>query len=227
VTYDEEEISPWGVTSTTIGIPRELDGRFSLGYFSRCTLMALGALIVLSCGKPVDEFVPLKVGNEVVYDVEYLVRFGSLQRAEAVLRTEGKQTIGNHEYYKTALVVQGIPGVEPQISYLRAERDGLHGLRYINNSPFEYLALPSPVEVGNSWSMKTPESDMHCQVESKEPAILPAKTYDDAYKISCHGTVNGINYVFYSYQVRGIGVVKSVEKIGDVTLEMRLKNKEK
>ncbi|HEX9940449.1 MAG TPA: hypothetical protein VGG03_00420 [Thermoanaerobaculia bacterium] len=190
---------------------------------SRCLALWIAALIALGCRREPQGFVPLEVGRRAVYDVEYVTGIGDVQRAQAILRIDGKKEIGGKEYFRVVTVITGIPGYPPETVYQRMAGDGLHEVRYAGDRPVEYLALPVPPEIGKTWAVDGGEIEMTCRVEAREPAILPEVTYEDAYRVSCSGTRSGVYFTNQTYMVAGLGPVKTVQEAGAVKMEMRLR----
>jgi hypothetical protein len=186
----------------------------------------IAALVVLGCRGTPQGFVPLENGLKLVYDVEYVTGFGNVQRAEAIRRIDGKRDIGGKEYFRVLLVVKGMPGWEPEVSYQRLAEDGLREVRYVEGKPVEYLALPVPLKVGQTWQTDVAEIDVSCLVDAHQPAILPEKTYEDAYKVSCSGNRGPLFFKDSTYWVEGVGTVKTVREAGALRMEMRLREME-
>lgn len=166
---------------------------------------------------------PLKAGRRTVYDLEYSTVLGGVQRAEAVQRVEGRTTIGGHEYFRVVVAIKGIPGHEPEVYYQRFAADGLHELRYVADRPVDYLYIPWPLKVGQAWLVDAAGIEMTCRVEARAPAVLPEKTYEDAWKISCYGLRTGSRFKNETYLVEGVGPVRVVQETGALTMEMRLR----
>ena len=183
----------------------------------------LAAALALGCQRPSKGFIPLETGRTSVYDVEFSNVLGGVQRAEAVLRVEEEKKIGSHEYFRVVKAIKGIPGKEPEVSYQRIAADGLHEMHYDGNRPVDYLLIPWPLKVGQAWLVDAAGIEMTCRVDARGPAVLPEKTYDDTYKISCYGTRNGIGFKNQTYFAEGVGAVRTVQETGSMTLELRLR----
>lgn len=166
---------------------------------------------------------PLKVGQKLVYEVDYSDGLGGVQRAEAVMRFDEKKTIGGKEYVRVSMAITGVPGHQTDIYYQRFESDGLHELRYVGDRPVDYLFIPWPLKVGQAWLVSGGNIDITCRVEARAPAVLPEKTYDDAWRYSCYGSRTDSRYKYEAYLVEGLGPVRMVHKMGDFTMELRLK----
>jgi hypothetical protein len=186
----------------------------------------IASSFVLGCQAAPQDFIPLEMGRTAVYDVEYVTGLGDVQRAQAIVRIDAKKQIGGHEYVRVVQVVTGIPGYEPQILYQRMAADGLHEVRYVEGRPVEYLSLPLPLTVGRQWTFEVAGSRIACRVEAQEPAVLPEKTYNDAYKIACSGTQTGVYSSSRAYMVQGLGEVKLIQEVGTTKMEMRLREVE-
>lgn len=186
----------------------------------------IAGLIALGCGGTPQGLVPLEDGMKLIYDVEYVTGLGGVQRAEAIQRVDGTRTIGGHEYFRVVMVVKGMPGWEPEVVYQRIAPDGLHEVRYVDEKPVEYLLLPIPLKVGQTWQVDMAKMNFACRVEAHEPAILPEKTYEDAYKVACSGTRGPLFFKNYTYWANGAGTVKLVQDAGAIRMEMRLREVE-
>ena len=187
------------------------------------------ALIALGCRGAPQGFVPLEDGLKLVYDVDYVTGvggIGTVQSAEAIQRVDGKKTIDGKEYFRVLLVVKGMPGWEPEVTYQRIGDGGLHEVRYLGGRPVESLVLPVPLKLGQTWQTEMPKVDVSCRVDAREPAILPEKTYEDAYKVSCSGNRGPLYFKSHTYWVEGVGWVKMVQEAGALRMEMRLRELE-
>jgi hypothetical protein len=185
--------------------------------------ISLVAALALGCQERPQGFMPLETGRTTVYDVEYSNVIGRVQKAEAVVRIEEKKKIGEHEYFRVVGEIKGIAGHEPDVYYQRFAADGLHELRFVGGRPVDYLQTPWPLEVGRAWLVNAAGFETTCRVDARGPAILPEKTYDDAYKISCYGARTGSRFKNETYLVDGVGAVRTIEELGDLTIEMRLR----
>jgi hypothetical protein len=186
----------------------------------------IAGLIALGCRGTPEGFVPLADGMKLVYEVEYVTGLGGVQRAEAIQRVDGTRNIGGHEYFRVVLVVRGMPGWEPEVVYQRMAEEGLREVRYVDGKPVEYLLLPAPLKVGQTWQVDMAKMNFACKVEAHEPAILPEKTYEDAYKVACSGSRGPLFFKNYTYWVNGVGTVKLVQEAGAIKMEMRLREME-
>lgn len=190
---------------------------------SAVLMISFAAALALGCPRRPEGFIPLETGRVRVYDVEYSNVLGEVQRAETVVRTEGKEKIGQYEYFKVVTTTQGIPGSGTDVAYHRVAADGLHKVRYEGDRPVDYLDIPWPLEVGQAWLVDAGGLDMSCRADAREPVVLPEKTYDNTYKISCYGTRDGLQFKNQAYLAEGVGPVKTVLDLGSITLEMRLR----
>ena len=164
---------------------------------------------------------PLETGRKSLYEVEYSDVLGAVQRAESVERVEEKVKIGGQEYFRLVMAMKGIPGHATDTYYQRFAADGLHELRYVGGRPVEYLSIPWPLKVGKAWLVNDGATEMTCRVEERAPAVLPEKTYKDAWKISCYSTGSGFKE--QTYLVEGVGSVRILQDFGALKIEMRLR----
>jgi hypothetical protein len=184
------------------------------------------ASLAPGCRENQKGFMPLETGWKAVYEVEYSTGLGGVQRAGAVMRFDETKTIGGKEYVRVSMAITGVPGHQTDIYYQRFESDGLHELRYIGDRPVDYLFTPWPLKVGQAWLINGAGMELTCRVDAHEPAVLPEKTYDDAWKYSCYGTQAKSRYKYEAYLVEGLGPVRMVHNMGDFTMELRLKEVE-
>lgn len=185
--------------------------------------LLLAAALALACQKDSKGFMPLETGRRIVYDVEYSNVLGDVQRAEAVMRFDETKTIGGKEYVRVVMAITGIPGHETDIYYQRFASDGLHELRYVGGRAVDFLYTPWPLKVGQAWLINGANIEVTCRVDARAPAILPEKTYDDAWKYSCYGARANSHYKSETYLVEGVGPVRIVQEMRDFTVEMRLR----
>lgn len=185
--------------------------------------LLVAASLAPGCRGNSKGFMPLETGRKTVYEVEYSTGLGGVQRAEAVMRIDETKTIDGKEYFRVVTAITGVPGHEPEVYYQRFAADGLHELHYVGGRPVDYLQTPWPLEVGQAWLVNAAGIEMTCRVDARTPAILPEKTYDDAYKISCYGSRNGHRFKDQTYLVEGVGRVRTVQEAGALTMELRLK----
>lgn len=186
----------------------------------------IAGLIALGCRGTPQGFVPLEDGMKLVYDVEYVTGLASVQRAEAIQRVDGTKNINGNEYFRVVLVVKGMPGWKPEVLYQRMAADGLREILYVDGKPVEYLLLPVPLKVGQTWQVDAPKMNFACRAEAHEPAILPEKTYEDAYRVACSGSRGPLFFKNYTYWANGVGTVKLVQEAGAIKMEMRLREVE-
>jgi hypothetical protein len=146
---------------------------------------------------------------------------GNVQRAEAIQRVDGTKKIGSTEYFRVVTVFRGVPGWEPEVVYQRRAGNGVRELRDPGGT--EYLYLPLPPAVGKTWTIDAAGVDAVCRIEAHAPAILPEKTYEDAWRIACSGSRGGVYFKSYAYMVPGLGNVRLVQEAGGIRMELRLR----
>ena len=185
--------------------------------------LPLAAALAVGCKEAPKGFIPLETGRKIVYEVEYSDVLGAAQHAESVERVEEKVKIGGQEYFRVVMAMKGIPGHATETYYQRLAADGLHELRYVGGQPVDSLSIPWPLKVGKAWLVNEGGAEMTCRVEDRAPAVLPEKTYDDAWKISCYGLRTGDRLKSETYLVEGVGEVKIVQNLGLLRIEMRLR----
>ncbi|HEX6901942.1 MAG TPA: hypothetical protein VF789_19630 [Thermoanaerobaculia bacterium] len=183
--------------------------------------LPLAAVLAVGCKAGPKGFMPLETGHKVVYEVEYAGLLGAVQRAEAVQRVEEKTRIGGHEYFRIVTAIKGIPGHVTDTYYQRFAADGLHEVRYVDGRPVDYLSIPWPLKVGKAWLYNDGLTEMTCRVEERASAVLPERTYEDAWKISCYSVGSGFKE--QTYLVEGVGEVRILQDFGSLKIEMRLR----
>lgn len=166
---------------------------------------------------------PLETGHKAVYEVEYSDVLGAVRRAEAVERVEEKVKIGGQEYFRVVMAMKGIPGHVTDTYYRRFAADGLHELQYVDGRPVDSLSIPWPLKVGKAWLADEGGVERTCRVEDRAPAVLPEKTYENAWRISCYDLRTGTHLKEQTYLVEGVGPVRIVQDYGSLKIEMRLR----
>jgi hypothetical protein len=187
--------------------------------------LPLAVALVVACEEGPKGFMPLETGRKAVYEVEYSDVLGAVQHAESIERVEEKVKIGGQEYFRIVMAMKGIPGHATDTYYQRFAADGLHELRYVDGRPVEALSIPWPLKVGKAWLVNEGGAEMTCRVEDRAPAVLPEKTYDEAWRISCYGLRMGDRFKEETYLVEGVGSVRIVQEFGSLKIEMRLRER--
>ena len=190
-------------------------------------LCLLGGLGVLGFRWLTQEpnYGPISEKSRWTYAVEYRVLFGSVQKGKAVVRVDGTESINGNRYYKVVTVFSGIPGVEPQIEYVRVSKDGAYVVW--DKSKPESLATPAALSVGTTWTVEKGDSHLDYRVEAMETAELFDKKYENCLKVSYKGTVKGRAVKGYQYYAPGVGLVKEFVDASLVTMEWALEKYEK
>ena len=146
-------------------------------------------LLPLGCSKPIAEeyFAAPRDGARREYALEYSAPLLGVQKGRVASRIDGTERINGKPYFKEVAVFSGIPGMPAQIRYVRNDRDGIHVIEGNDNTKTEYLEIPFPVKVGNTWIVKKPKGEIHYRAEAIETLQLFDRKYDRCLKISYSG----------------------------------------
>lgn len=185
-------------------------------------LVAITLCFVAACSKQGEEYFSAPAEG---HPLQYVIQFGTLlgtQKAQMITRREGDETIDGKKYYKVVSVVSGFPGAEPEVSYCRRASTGMYCISGKHKDKPEYLGVPFPVTVGTTWTTSSPDGKVEARAESIETVDLFDRKYDKCLKVTESGTSNGKAFTATAYYAPGIGLVKSIAKVGDVTLDYEL-----
>ena len=214
---------------------------WQLSYARRMALLVAAIATAAACQKnwqgnqppardppeaPRSDYAPLSNKSRWTYSVEYRGPFGGVQTGKMVRRVDGKETIQGKTYYKIVTVFSGIPGIEPDVSYLRLSKDGTWKIMGKHKDKPECLVSAPSLDVGTTWTVTDPEGKRkEYRVVGKETAELFDRKYENCLKISFQGTTREIfasKMEGYEYLAPGIGCVKEVWSNGLVTIELTL-----
>jgi hypothetical protein len=178
-------------------------------------------LLVSACaGQEGQQYFPQPRDQERwEYALEYATGLGGVQKASAVTRVDGREVIGGREYYKIVTVVSGIPGVEPEITYLRWTGSGIYAVDGKHKDKPEFLTTPFPVAVGDTWTALGHARTSFARVDGIGPVELFDRKYDDCLALSYTVTEGSTRYTVTDYVAKGIGSVKIIVKVRGVTME--------
>jgi hypothetical protein len=166
-------------------------------------------------------FPDLRDGLERRYSVEYVIALAGSRKGVFVFRVDGKVTINGKSYFKDILVPSGIPGAEPEVTYIRRAKDGLYAIDEKDATKTEYLQTPFPLSLGMEWTVKTSEKTSRYKVETIDTLQLIDRKYDKCLKISYReGQIEGT-----SYYAPGIGEVRGVGKGPGFTMDYTLEER--
>jgi hypothetical protein len=182
------------------------------------------AVGLAACSNPSSDWFPMAEKMQWEYAIEYASRPDKIQTGISTIRIEGSETIDGKKYIKTSRVLTGFPGVEPRINYYRKSSDGLYEIRDSHRDAGEYLLIPFPVEVGNSWHVQAAGLDLMYKAEAIVSVPLPERTYKNCLQLTFKGTADGDQLEGETYQAPGIGTIRQVERYNSGTLEVRLKS---
>jgi len=183
--------------------------------------LAIPSVAVLwSCAKPGEQeyFPPLRDGAKREYSVQCATLVAGVLQGRLVWRIDGSEAVNGKTYFKEVRVTTGIPGVPAQLRYLRRDEQGIHAIDGNDKTRTEYLEVPFPVKVGNSWTVKSQDGETRFRAEAIETLRLSDRKYDRCLKVS-YKSAKGEGY---SYFAPAIGDVKGVIKASGVTVEYAL-----
>ena len=175
----------------------------------------------------IEEYFPLPEKAKWEYSVEMSSPFGGIQKGKRLVRIDGEELINGKIYNKTVSVFSGFPGAEPEIIYLRKEKDGFYAISNKYKDEPEYLTLPLPLFVGRRWTVESPEGFSRSHLSSVEVAELFDRKYEDCIKISYKGKYNNKNYEGFSYHARNVGMVWEIDDFEGTKIEMNLTSYDK
>ena len=190
-------------------------------------LMAV-VLGVLACSRSNSEsYFPLpQDGAHWEYKLDFMTSLG-VQSGKLLVRVDGTKTIGDQKYFKYVAVVSGIPGVEPQVSFYRRSSVGIFTVDGKYQDRPEYLEVPFPVEVGNTWTVNGPEKRTEYHVKAIDTLELYDKKYDECLMIF-YTSAQGLTRIQGTqYLAKGIGLVKESGSVDGVKFELTLDNYER
>jgi hypothetical protein len=186
---------------------------------SICATVLSLALLLTGCSKQDSEtYFPLSDGAYWEYSMEVYITGGSFISGKMKTRVDGEERINGEQYIKVVKVTSGIPDSEPEINYYRTTNDGIYFIskKHINHP--EQLYLPASLDVGSSWSVQTPDSDIRYTIEAIEDAELFDRKYENSLRIVFEGTedtedLGAVIIKGVSYYAPSVGVVKTIFSI--------------
>lgn len=186
------------------------------------------ALIFLSVGcsnepEGLSYFGSLKDGERKTYDVKMLVPFTGQVNGVAIISNRGKETFDGETYYKTVATFEGIPGSQPETSYLRIGDDGIYSRKTLSADAPETLEFPLPATVGRTWVSKQDGLMLEMSITSIEDFDTASKTYKDCIKVVGTGTKDTHPIEATSYYAPDVGMVLMSMKGPEFTMEMKVR----
>lgn len=180
-------------------------------------------LFAFGCSKqPEDEYFPeIRDGSQREYSMEYSVLSVGVQKGRIAYRIDGTETIDGMVYYQEIGVISGIPGMPAITQFTRRDKQGIHVIDGNDKTKSEYLAIPFPIKVGNSWTANRHDGEYHYRAEAIETLQLFDRKYERCLKI----TFSGPGVEGYSYLAPGVGEVKGVFSGSGFTMEYTLDKK--
>lgn len=191
--------------------------------FRQTALILLASGLGACSGPSSSDWFPLAEGMQWNSTFEFTTPAPGIQTGTSTIRVEGSDVIEGNEYMKVSMVLSGIPGIDPQINYYRKTRSGLYQIRDSQRDAGEFIAIPFPLRIGDSWKVQAAGLDLAYKAEAIVSVPLPDRTYENCMKLTFEGTVDGVHIEGQSFQAPGVGTVRQVEKYDSVTFEVRLK----
>ncbi|MFC1890120.1 hypothetical protein ACFL4G_10225 [Thermodesulfobacteriota bacterium] len=172
-------------------------------------LMAIVLGFVACSQSNEEEYYPRpRDGERWEYKLEIMIPLQGVQSGKMVVRTDGKETIGDYTYFKSVSVISGIPGTEPEVVFSRWSSDGVYSIDGEHKDKPEYLSTPFPMEVGKTWTIKKPKTQSEYRAEAIETLELFDQTYENCLKIAFKTKAGASLIEGTMYHAKGIGLVK-------------------
>jgi hypothetical protein len=183
-----------------------------------CLIFLIIAMLCSCAQDQGEKYFPVpSQGTQWDYSVEYLTPSGA-QKGNLSIRIEGNELINGKQYYKQLTLIPGEPDAKPQISYNRRTKEGIYKIEGKHKDKPEYLSTPFPISVGSTWTVQTPEGARHYKAESTDTIKIANREYKDCLKVTFIGQKGSMAFNGTSYLAPGIGEVKSILNIGEVTI---------
>lgn len=186
---------------------------------------ALAMVATSGCtNEPASKYHYLKDGARWEMAVETLLPNGEVRKTKVIARIDGTEEIGGKVYHKKVVVPVGIPGREPAVTFLRVESDGVYSITEGFRDVPPTMSARLPVEIGATWVTGAPDGSGQIvfTYSGIETAELPDRKYEDCLLITFEGSTSEGPISGYAYAAPGIGDVKSVLQMGQVTVESLL-----
>jgi hypothetical protein len=196
-----------------------------------CAAISAALLLLTACAAnfvrtPVsDDYYPaLKKGQEWEYSLEYKTPSAGVQKGSILVRVDGVEEINNKDYFRTVTSFSGVTNLDASLIYYRRSPQGIHKIygRHIN-AP-EFVEIPFPLAVGESWTVDDPDGTLQYTADGIESVTTPDRTYPNCLKVSFKSQNSSVGYEGYSYHAPGIGEVKAVMKLNGSTVEYVLRD---
>lgn len=165
-------------------------------------------LLLTSClGQEKKDYFPLLDSSRWEYEGEML-NYGKLSKVKISSFIDGLEKIHGEKYYKIVSVFDFTS--EPQINYVRKTQDGIYLVAEEYKTKKEVLSVPLPLELGNTWTVNSPEEKGEYSILSRETVYLFDKQYAHCFKIIFKGTIRGFDTERTQYFAPNVGLVKQI-----------------
>jgi len=172
------------------------------------TILCALILLLPSCvGQEKKDYYPLVDGSRWEYEGEML-NDGKLSKVKISSFIDEQETIHGEKFHKIVSVFDFTS--EPQINYVRKTQDGIYLVAEEYKAKTEILSVPLPLELGNTWTVNSPEEKGEYSILSRETVYLFDKQYAHCFKIIFKGTVRGFETERTQYFAPNVGLVKQI-----------------
>lgn len=137
-----------------------------------------------------------------------MLTYGKLSQVKISSFIDGEEIINGKKYYKIVSVFDFT--AEPQINYIRKTQDGIYRISEGYKNKPEFLSVPLPLKLGNTWEVNAPEEKGEYSVMARETVYLFDKQYAHCFKIIFKGTFRGFDTERTQYFAPNVGLVKQV-----------------
>ena len=172
------------------------------------TILCALILFLPSCvGQEKKDYFPLVGGSRWEYEGEML-NDGKLSKVKISSFIDEQETIHGEKFHKIVSVFDFTS--EPQINYVRKTQDGIYLVAEEYKAKTEILSVPLPLELGNTWTVNSPEEKGEYSIVARETVYLFDKQYAHCFKIIFKGTVRGFDTKRTQYFAPNVGLVKQI-----------------
>lgn len=158
---------------------------------------------------------------EYIVEVQKL-NIGVVQNAKMISHYDGVEVINGKQYQKFITEYVGLSGAEPHIYYKRKSNEGVFVVDEKYKDKPEFKEIIFPLEKGSEWISNRPTDSFRFHVESIESLFVVDRIYKDCLRISYKGSYESKLVEGFYYLAKDVGMIKEVEKYGDVSFEITL-----
>lgn len=188
----------------------------------RSSILAItnGLLLLTACDRQVraDFYPELKAGTQAVFSLQ--VKNGAFEESgELTMRNAGDEKLEGKTSSKMVVGYSGKPLLDPVIVYRRKAAEGIYEIEGLHRDAGEYLALPTPIKAGQTWTVTTGTRTTHYSVEQLPVYETAAATYKNCIKINYTSQDSAGPSSGYSIRAPNVGEVKGHVENGSIVLE--------